>query len=53
MFLKRFFNFIPKNDYSRGLDLFNEGYYEKALKIFEELLEQEGNGEKLDGVVTR
>ena len=48
MFLKRFFNFIPKNDYSRALDLFNEGYYVKALKVFEGLLEQDSSEEELD-----
>ena len=48
MFLKRFFKFIPKNDYSRGLDLFNEGHYKKALKIFEDLLARHGGEEDLD-----
>ena len=48
MFLKRFFNFIPKNDYSRALDLFNEGYYTKALRIFEDLLDREASGENVD-----
>jgi tetratricopeptide (TPR) repeat protein len=48
MFLKRFFKFIPKNDYSRGLDLFNEGQYKKALKIFEDLLTRQGCDEELD-----
>ncbi len=37
MFLKRLFNFIPKNEFSRALDLFNGGHYGKALKKFEEL----------------
>lgn len=48
MFLKRFFKFIPKNDYSRALDLFNEGHYRKALKIFEDLLARQGGEEDLD-----
>ncbi|UCH85616.1 MAG: tetratricopeptide repeat protein [Candidatus Latescibacterota bacterium] len=48
MFLKRFFKFIPKNDYSRALDLFNEGYYRKALKIFEDLLARSVEEEELD-----
>ncbi len=38
MFLKRFFNFIPKSDYARALDLFNDGHYRKALRSFEDLL---------------
>lgn len=37
MFLKRLFNFIPRNEFSRALDLFNGGQYRKALKKFEEL----------------
>ena len=48
MFLKRFFKFIPKNDYSRGLDLFNEGNYKKALKIFEDLMSRHSTEEDLD-----
>ena len=48
MFLKRFFNFIPKNDYSRALDLFNEGHYPKALKIFEDLLRNQESYDDLD-----
>jgi tetratricopeptide (TPR) repeat protein len=38
MFLKRLFKFIPKSDYARALDLFNDGHYRKALKTFEDLL---------------
>lgn len=38
MFLKRFFKFIPRDEYSRGLDLFNDGHHKRALRIFEELL---------------
>jgi Flp pilus assembly protein TadD len=48
MFLKRFFKFIPKNDYSRALDLFNEGFYKKALKIFDDLLERRDTDDELD-----
>lgn len=48
MFLKRFFSFIPKNEFSRALDLFNVGEYRKALKVFDELLERHEPGEELD-----
>lgn len=48
MFLKRFFNFVPKNEYSRALDLFNEGLYTKALKVFEALLDPRDRDEDLD-----
>jgi protein O-GlcNAc transferase len=48
MFLKRFFKFIPKNDYSRALDLFNDGHYKKALRTFEDLLARHGGEEELD-----
>jgi tetratricopeptide (TPR) repeat protein len=48
MFLKRFFKFIPKNDYSRALDLFNEGHYRKALRVFEDLLARQSADEDLD-----
>jgi tetratricopeptide (TPR) repeat protein len=48
MFLKRFFNFIPKNEFSRALDLFNEGYYRRALKVFDDLLSKHKPGEDLD-----
>jgi len=37
MFLKRLFNFIPRNEFSRALDLFNGGQYRKALKKLQEL----------------
>ena len=37
MFLKRFFSFIPRNEFSRALDLFNEGHYRKALRMFDDL----------------
>jgi tetratricopeptide (TPR) repeat protein len=48
MFLKRFFKFVPKSDYSRALDYFNDGHYKKALKIFEELLARRGHDEETD-----
>jgi tetratricopeptide (TPR) repeat protein len=48
MFLKRFFNFIPKTEFSRALDLFNEGEYRKALKVFDGLLVRGRAGEDLD-----
>lgn len=48
MFLKRFFNFIPRNEYSRALDLFNEGHYRRALRIFEDLLANHRAGDDLD-----
>ncbi|MCH7548991.1 MAG: tetratricopeptide repeat protein [Candidatus Krumholzibacteriota bacterium] len=37
MFLKRLFTFIPKNEFSKALDLYNSGHYRKALRKFEEL----------------
>jgi len=48
MFLKRLFNFIPKNDYSRALDLFNEGRYRRALRIFTDLLSSSEANDELD-----
>lgn len=48
MFLKRFFKFIPRSDYSRALDLFNEGHYGKALRILETLLAGGDDNENLD-----
>jgi len=48
MFLKRFFTFIPKNEFSRALDLFNEGHHLKALKIFDDLLSHHNAGDDLD-----
>jgi tetratricopeptide (TPR) repeat protein len=48
MFLKRFFNFIPKSEFSRALDLFNEGNHRRALKIFDNLLTRHEQGEDLD-----
>jgi tetratricopeptide (TPR) repeat protein len=48
MFLKKFFNFIPRDDYSRALDLFNEGHYRKALKMFDDLLGSRSERENMD-----
>jgi len=48
MFLKRFFKFVPRNEYSHALDLFNDGHYRKALRIFEELLARQGSEPDLD-----
>lgn len=48
MFLKRFFNFIPRNEYSYALDQFNEGHFRKALKTFEDLLAKHRPGDDLD-----
>ena len=48
MFLKRFFSFIPRNEFSRALDLFNEGHYRKALKMFDRQLAQYEPGDDVD-----
>jgi tetratricopeptide (TPR) repeat protein len=48
MFLNRLFNFIPKSEFSRALDLFNGGQYRKALKKFEELNELSRAHEDVD-----
>ncbi len=48
MFLKRFLRFVPKNEYSRALDLFNDGRYKRALRIFEDLLTQRAGEQELD-----
>lgn len=37
MFLKRLFAFIPKDEFSKALNLFNSGEHRKALEKFEEL----------------
>ena len=37
MFLKRLFNFIPKNEFSKALNLFNTGQYRRALRKLEQL----------------
>lgn len=37
MFLKRLFAFIPKDEFSKALNLFNSGEHRKALARFEEL----------------
>lgn len=48
MFLKKLFNFIPKNEFSRALDDFNRGEYTKAFKKFEALLADERARASLD-----
>jgi tetratricopeptide (TPR) repeat protein len=48
MFLKRFFKFVPKSEYSRALDLFNDGHYRKALRIFEDLLGRQTHDDDID-----
>jgi tetratricopeptide (TPR) repeat protein len=48
MFLKRFFKFVPRSEYSRALDLFNDGHYRKALRIFEELLARQSHEDEID-----
>ncbi len=48
MFLKRLFNFIPKDEYSYALDLFNTGHYRKALKKFESLLSRSDDQSDMD-----
>jgi Flp pilus assembly protein TadD len=37
MFLKRLFAFIPKDEFSKALNLFNSGEYRKALGRFQEI----------------
>ncbi len=37
MFLKRLFAFIPKDEFSKALNMFNSGEHRKALAKFEEL----------------
>lgn len=48
MFLKRFFKFVPRNEYSRALDLFNDGHHKKALRVFEELLTRHAGEHEVD-----
>lgn len=48
MFLKRFFKFVPRSEYSRALDLFNDGHYRKSLRIFEDLLARQSHDEDID-----
>jgi tetratricopeptide (TPR) repeat protein len=48
MFLKRFFSFIPRNEFSRALDLFNQGHYQKALRMFDDLLGRYQPGDDVD-----
>ena len=48
MFLKRLFNFIPKSEFTRALNLFNGGHYTKALRKFQELNELSRAHEDVD-----
>jgi tetratricopeptide (TPR) repeat protein len=48
MFLKRFFKFVPRSEYSRALDLFNDGHYKKALRILEDLLGRQSHDDDID-----
>jgi tetratricopeptide (TPR) repeat protein len=48
MFLKRFFKFVPRSEYSRALDLFNDGHYKKALRVFEDLLARQSHDDDID-----
>ncbi len=48
MFLKKLFNFIPRNEFSKALDLYNRGDYRKALHKFEDLIENNESPENLD-----
>lgn len=48
MFLKRLFSFMPKNEFSRALDLYNSGHYRKSLKKFQELQASGEASEEVD-----
>src|SRR5512145_2093680 len=48
MFLKRLFTFIPKSEFSRALNLFNSGEYQRALAKFEELQEMAADAGDVD-----
>jgi len=48
MFLKRLFSFIPKNEFSKALGLFNTGHHRKALRKFEELQAMDGVDNEVD-----
>lgn len=48
MFLKRLFSFIPKNEFSKALGLYNSGDYRRALKKFEELQSMPGVEKEVD-----
>ena len=48
MFLKRLFTFIPKSEFSRALNLFNSGEYQRALAKFQELQAMAGDAGDVD-----
>jgi tetratricopeptide (TPR) repeat protein len=48
MFLKRLFAFIPKDEFSKALNLFNSGEHRKALTKFEELRALAGKADDVD-----
>ena len=48
MFLKRLFAFIPKDEFSRALSLFNSGEHRKALAKFQELQALAGQAGDVD-----
>lgn len=48
MFLKRLFAFIPKDEFSKALNLFNSGEYRKALGRFQEIRAVAGQSGDID-----
>jgi tetratricopeptide (TPR) repeat protein len=48
MFLKRLFAFIPKDEFSKALNLFNSGEYRKALGRFQEIRAVAGQAGDID-----
>jgi protein O-GlcNAc transferase len=48
MFLKRLFAFIPKDEFSKALNLFNSGEYRKALGRFQEIQAIAGQSGDID-----
>ena len=48
MFLKRLFAFIPKDEFSKALNLFNSGEYRKALGRFQEIQAVAGQAGDVD-----
>ena len=48
MFLKRLFAFIPKDEFSKALNLFNSGEYRKALGRFQEIQAVAGQSGDID-----
>ena len=48
MFLKRLFTFIPKSEFSRALNLFNSGEYQRALARFEDIQARAGGADEVD-----